>query len=216
MPDVGYRYDSDWFHPEHAAFLARFAGPPQVAGERLWLSRSMLANDARDLNAEATERHLADAGWTVIHPETLSVHDQLEHLARAEVVAGEEGSAFHLVALLEDLSSKRLEIFRRRGDEHPNLVTIGDARGIHQTFHTLKRQQFVKAEGRVVTKVTPRSSETLDILEVPVKPAPDRTCGPTTRCCARRSRSSRPPASSRSAPPTPTCCSARRRAGAWR
>ena len=52
---------------------AGYEGPAQVPGERLWLSRSKLANDARDLNSEATERRLADAGWTVIHPETLSV-----------------------------------------------------------------------------------------------------------------------------------------------
>ena len=58
IPDIGYRYD-DQFHPEHAAFLGRYDGPAQVAGERLWLSRSELSHDARDLNAVPTERRLA-------------------------------------------------------------------------------------------------------------------------------------------------------------
>ncbi len=163
VPDIGYRYD-DWFHPEHAEFLGSHAGPPQVAGARLWLSRSQLDSDARDLNAEATEARLEAAGWTVIHPQTLSIRDQLAHLSRAEVIAGEEGSAFHLLALLEDLSSKRLEVFRRHGDEHRNMTTIGDARGIDQTFHTLETERVVRAKGRVVTKINPNSSEILDVL----------------------------------------------------
>ena len=170
VPDIGYRYD-DRFHPEHAEFLGRYEGPPQEPGHRLWLSRSRIESDVRDLNAGPTERRLAEAGWTIAYPETLSIREQLDHLRRAEVVAGEEGSAFHLVMLLKDVATKKLHILRRYGREHGNLRTIGDARRIDQSFHSLQHERVLHAEGRVVSKVTPNSSEILDILAVPVPAA---------------------------------------------
>jgi Glycosyltransferase 61 len=172
VPDIGYRYD-DTFHPEHAAFLGRYEGPSQVPRHRLWLSRSKVQSNVRDLNSAPTERRLAHAGWTIAHPETLSIREQLDHLARAEIVAGEEGSAFHSLILLKDVSSKKFHIFRRYGPEHGNMRTIGDARRVDQSFYRLERERVLKAEGRVVSKVTPNASEILDILGVPVRTAPD-------------------------------------------
>jgi hypothetical protein len=88
-------------------------------------------------------------------------------------VAGEEGSAFHTLILLKDVSAKKFHIFRRHGQEHGNIHTIGDTRGVDQSFYSLKREQVLRAEGRVVTKISPNSSEILDILEVPVPAAHD-------------------------------------------
>ncbi len=173
VPDIGYRYD-DRFHPEHAEFLAQYEGPAQVPGHRLWLSRSQVSSDARDLNSETTERRLAEAGWTIANPETLNVREQLDHLARAEIVAGEEGSAFHALMLLRDVEAKKLHVLRRHGREHNNMRTVGDARHLDQSFYSLERQLVLRAEGRFVSKVTPNSSEILDILGVPVA-----TAGPT-------------------------------------
>jgi hypothetical protein len=172
VPDIGYRYD-DRFHPDHAEFLGRYEGPAQVPGHRLWLSRSKIASDVRDLNSAPTERRLAKAGWTIAHPETLSIREQLDHLGRAEIVAGEEGSAFHTVILLKDVAAKKFHILRRHGREHGNIHTIGDTRGIDQSFYGLKREQVLRAEGRVVTKISPNASEILDILDVPLPTARD-------------------------------------------
>ena len=124
VPDIGYRYD-DRFHPEHAEFLGHYPGPGQVPGQRLWLSRSKVENEARDVNAGATERRLVEAGWTVAHPESLSIRDQLDHLARAETVAGEEGSAFHALVLLQDVAAKRFHILRRHGREQATCTPSG-------------------------------------------------------------------------------------------
>ncbi len=165
VPDVGYRYD-DRFHPQHAAFLGRYAGPAQEPGRRLWLSRSGIGTDVRDLGAAALERRLAAAGWVVRHPEALGVREQLDELCRAEVVAGEEGSAFHTLVLLRDLGTKRFHILRRRGPEHRNLHTVGAARGVDQTFHTLRQPVLLRAQGREVSKLSPSSAEVLDVLDV--------------------------------------------------
>lgn len=177
VPDIGYRYD-DWFHPEHAAFLGRFKGRAQVRGRRLWLSRSDIGTDVRDVNAEPLERRLAQAGWRVVHPEALTVREQLEELCLAEVVAGEEGSAFHTLMLLSDLSGKKVHVLRRHGREHRNLRTVGDARGIDQTFHTVRSQVVLRAEGREVSKISPSSAEVLDVLGVPIGAADAPRAGP--------------------------------------
>ena len=176
VPDIGFRYD-DRFHPEHAAFLGRYEGPAQVPGHRLWLSRSKVKSNVRDLNSASTERRLSYAGWTVAFPEDLSIRQQLDHLARAEIIAGEEGSAFHTLMLLKDVRSKRVHMLRRHGPEHGALQTIGEARRLEQTFHTLSREHVIEAEGRVVSKLNPNSSEILDILGVPVPPAPAPATG---------------------------------------
>ena len=177
VPDIGYRYD-DRFHPEHAEFLGRYEGPAQVRNRRLWLSRSKIGGTVRDLNSEPIERRLAHAGWTIAHPERLSIREQLDHLAGAEIVAGEEGSAFHALILLKDVSSKKFRIIRRHGPEHPNMHTIGDARQVDQSFYSLEREWVLRAQGRVVSKLTPNSSEILDILNVVVPAAPDPATAP--------------------------------------
>ncbi|WP_344805046.1 glycosyltransferase 61 family protein [Microlunatus ginsengisoli] len=172
IPDIGYRYD-DTFHPEHAQFLGRYEGPPQIRGRRLWLSRSKIGTDVRNLNAAPAERRLAADGWSIVHPEKLTVRDQLDELSRATTVGGEEGSAFHLLMLLKDVSGKKVNILRRFGSEHRNLRTIGDVRRIDQTFHTLEHELVLRAEGRVVSKISPNSAEILDLLRVPIPAVTD-------------------------------------------
>ena len=167
LPDIGYRYD-DWCHPQHATFLAAYHGPTQDSSLKLWLSRSRISKDVRDLNSETVERRLADAGWLITYPEQHTVREQLDTLSRASVIAGEEGSAFHALMLLDDVSGKTLEIMRRLGAEHRNMRTVGEARRLAQTFHTLKNQVVVKRSGRYVTKVSANASEVLDVLSVPV------------------------------------------------
>ena len=88
-------------------------------------------------------------------------------------MAGEEGSAFHLLILLKDVAAKKFHIIRRRGREHGNNHTIGDTRRVDHSFYSLERERLLMARGRVVSKISPNSSEILDILDVPVPSAPD-------------------------------------------
>ena len=75
--------------------------------------------------------------------------------------------------LLKDVATKKFHILRRRGREHGNNHTIGDARRVNDSFYSLERQRLLMARGRVVSKISPNSSEILDILDVPVPSAPD-------------------------------------------
>ena len=69
----------------------------QVAatGDRLFLSRSQLSAKARVLNIAEIEQTYADAGYRVIHPEALSLNDQIAQICGARAIAGENGSALH-------------------------------------------------------------------------------------------------------------------------
>ena len=131
----------------------------------------------RDINAGAIERRLADDGWGIVHPEGLSVHEQLDELSRASVVAGEEGSAFHTLMLLADVTDKRFHMFRRQGQEHRNIRTIGEARNVDQHLHSLDNEKIIRAEGRAVVKVSASSAEVLDALAIPLSGSLPATLG---------------------------------------
>ncbi|NYG56865.1 glycosyltransferase 61 family protein [Nocardioides perillae] len=89
----------------------RMAASVQPAGEpAVFLSRARFhaenADDELKVRVEARweeqmERLAGAAGFTVVHPETLSVREQVALLRGARVVAGSAGSALHLAVFAE-------------------------------------------------------------------------------------------------------------------
>ena len=68
------------------------------AKDKLYLSRSRLPQRFRKLIQEQQlEDQLIEAGWTILYPEKTSLEHQLELLSRARILAGQWGSAFHLL-----------------------------------------------------------------------------------------------------------------------
>jgi hypothetical protein len=66
--------------------------------DKVYLSRSKLPGDLRWVHEEPElEKHLIERGWKIVYPELLPVSQQLKILAGARVLAGEAGSAFHLL-----------------------------------------------------------------------------------------------------------------------
>jgi hypothetical protein len=89
----------------------RLAALTATAGhEKVYLSRSRLPPDARRVRDEdAMEAELERLGWRIVHPQELTVGDQLDRLAAAATVAGCVGSALHLLmAFGEDHGGRRL------------------------------------------------------------------------------------------------------------
>ncbi|MDO5613791.1 MAG: glycosyltransferase 61 family protein [Paracoccus sp. (in: a-proteobacteria)] len=169
VPGPGYRY-ADWCHPQQAAFLAAYDGPPQEPGRRLWLSRNGVHNDVGLANSDIVERRLADDGWIVARPETFPLREQLDMLSRAETIAGEEGSAFHSLLLLRNITGKKFRIFQRTERLHQSFDTIGGARQVDQvSFHT-RADRVAKKKGRSVCRIAPNADEYLNALAVPVPP----------------------------------------------
>lgn len=168
VPDAGYKY-ADFCHPQQARFLAVYDEVQQINGRKIWFSRKNFGNGVGIINAGIIEKKLMDAGWTIVSPEKLPIKEQLRIFAEAEEVAGEEGSAFHSILLLRDISQKKLHIFLRHGREHISFRTIGNARSVNQEFHSTKDDALISTNGRAVQRLSPNASQVLNSLGVPVR-----------------------------------------------
>lgn len=100
--------------------MAAAAGPPTAEGARVFLSRRHFHVDAAPKSRRTTadwdaelERTFEAAGYLVLHPERLSVLEQVRAVAGASVLAGSAGSALHQA------------VFCRPGTR---VVEVGDAR----------------------------------------------------------------------------------------
>lgn len=107
-------------HPALDAVIARHRFHKPLPGRRVWLSRSTLAREGgsglveREADLEAL---LRAEGWEVVHPERLTVPDQLAACEQAEVIAGFAGSAFHLLLLGYGVRARVLLLDRGLGPE---------------------------------------------------------------------------------------------------
>ena len=130
----------------HPWFLDRLAVVPagrrsDGAGTPVWLSRSALGESGGVDEEAAIEERLAAAGWTVVHPERMSVAEQVQVLASAVHVAGIEGSAFHTLLLLRGFSGT-VDVLTRH--DSPNFEVINRVQRLD-----LERHALVGGEARV-------------------------------------------------------------------
>ena len=66
--------------------------------DKIYLSRSKLPQRFRKLiQEEQLEEQLIKTGWTILYPEKTSLEHQLKLLSEARIIAGQWGSAFHLL-----------------------------------------------------------------------------------------------------------------------
>jgi hypothetical protein len=140
VPELGNHFQHS-FHPELARALGAVPHRP-VPGRRVWLSRSGLPDRLGNLSMPEVERRLGLLGWTILHPEALTIPEQMAHLASAERIAGEQGSAFHNVLFLKDPERLRLDIFlgdpeRPKSQRDRNYDLIAAAKRIDQRMHTM-------------------------------------------------------------------------------
>jgi hypothetical protein len=123
LPDAGFILN-DFVHPDQAEALAAFPFRAPLSGKRIWLSKSKLPPDkGKVLNEEEIEARLLARGWSILHPERVSVSEQLGILSDAETVAGFAGSAFHLLVLGKEVQTK-VRIVRRYANPLPATFEI--------------------------------------------------------------------------------------------
>ncbi|SDE70754.1 Protein of unknown function [Paracoccus isoporae] len=96
-------------------FQSRFAKKIAPAGaKRIYISRTGFDSRHGSLVEEARlEALLSEAGYLPFHPQDHSLEDQIAQFKAAEVIAGVDGSAFHLAALVTN-PSQRIVMFQRR------------------------------------------------------------------------------------------------------
>jgi capsular polysaccharide biosynthesis protein len=143
--------------PSRPVVLKRRAGPAAVQvwrrvseavdrrgpESRVYLSRSRFhAGDHGPSRARTDEAQRArldalfsDAGFAVVHPETLPITEQIELVRGAEVLAGLAGSALHLSAFAEP-GTRVLTVGDRRnsGRPLPAQTMVDDACGHRSMF----------------------------------------------------------------------------------
>lgn len=155
IPDPGLLVP-DRIHPDFLRFLES-AGPDHAPepGVRIWLSRSRIDDGGKTYGMAGLERRLARAGWTILYPEEMTFADQLAALARAERVAGEEGSALHTLIFLRNAHRLRVDILPRFGSLRQTYRTIAEAKGFTQVEHDIGKGLVLKREGPVIRKWHP-------------------------------------------------------------
>lgn len=152
-----------YLHAWQEATLAVHPYQRPRAGHRVWLSRSGLpAKLARIEGETEVEAALRADRWTILHPQTLSVADQLAALEAAEVIAGFEGSAFHGLLLGRDVRA-HIVIFGRGAAVNPNYQVIAAAKGLNQRVVSLNLEHL-GGNGRTASYRLPNPTQVLEVL----------------------------------------------------
>ena len=133
VPDPGFEFGR-FMHPWIARRLASRPVDSDAARDHVWLSRSRRAPISGLDEEEQLDERLAEEGWLVLHPEDLTVSQQLDALAGAVHVGGLEGSALHTLALLRGFKGT-VDLFTRQN--HQNFEVVAGACGLNQVRHRI-------------------------------------------------------------------------------
>lgn len=106
-------------HPRFRRFVARMAHHPSIDGRatarNLFVSRSRLEGMHGAIALEAwLDELFAAAGYDVVHPEALSLQDQISLYRSADRIVFTEGSALHLYAYVAQPGQRACIILRRQ------------------------------------------------------------------------------------------------------
>ena len=106
------RYIAECFRDD-----APFDGP-----ERLYISRSALRAPKQRVDQEAAlEAVLAEAGYSIFHPQQHDLGTQIERYRAARIILGGDGSAFHLLAFVARPET-RIGLIQRRN--RPEVIDL--------------------------------------------------------------------------------------------
>ena len=103
-------------YPAARRMTQELRGVGRGAGaKKLYVSRSRLnPRDGAILLEERIEQNLEREGYTVIHPERLTIAQQLAHYNSAEHLVFADGSALHLYALVARPDQRVFVVWRRK------------------------------------------------------------------------------------------------------
>lgn len=101
----------DSSHLKAAQAVLGNSPPDRFRGAKVYLSRRKLRSGVRTLDGEeALENRLARQGFNIVHPEKLSMGEQIALFNQADHIAGSIGSAFHSALFMPKDRDTRLSI----------------------------------------------------------------------------------------------------------
>ena len=112
-------------------------------------------NNVEYINIQELESILQDNGWIIVHPQTLTLSDQLDLFREAKIVAGFEGSAFHTLAIVDQLPTLVVIFPRRMGSVDPNFVTVARVREINQHVVRINIEQVNDTTFKIIDPYEP-------------------------------------------------------------
>ncbi len=116
FPEPGFTLGGH-LHPDHVRFL-EFHEEKTIAGKYVYFSRSNIRGCA---NEEQVEDILKKRGWLIVHPEKMSVQEQVKHICSAEILFMISGSAQHSLMYAKNLRT-RIIVLPRIHDCTYNLI----------------------------------------------------------------------------------------------
>lgn len=123
VPEAGavWKMHVKTFYREHLCryqrdieMLTRDIAP---TGRRLYYPRTHLLSEGGILGSSYFASALSTNGFTVCHPEKLSLEQQFANLLKADQIVFDEGSSVHLSELFDYLPAKAYMLPRRAGDD---------------------------------------------------------------------------------------------------
>jgi hypothetical protein len=130
--------------------------------DKIWLSRSMLKYGKLD-NEQVIEEELRNIGYKIIHPEMLSIREQVRLISTSDVVAGCDGSAFFSLLFSKTIYSKFF-VFNRQKDIASPIPYVFNKRNIDFTLHTFDLEP-INEEWPVAVFHHPCPDKIIDILK---------------------------------------------------
>lgn len=154
---IGERYSN----PEHFDSIS-CKSEIKKKYKKVWLSRSNYTScEVEHVNILEVEDILRKAGWLIVYPEELNLAEQLDLFREARIVSGLEGSAFHTLAIIDQLPNL-VVIFPRANKRLCEYdYTIAKVRKINQHVVELKYEKL-NPSGSVLKIVDPY--EPLNVL----------------------------------------------------
>jgi capsular polysaccharide biosynthesis protein len=121
------------------AVADRITGETPLSDQPIYLSRSNLSSGKRAIAGEAAfEALLRDNGFLIVHPETMSIAEQIRIVASHRTIALCKGGAAEL--LLFAHPGARVHYFTARPMLEDNVL-ISETTGVHATYHYALRMR---------------------------------------------------------------------------
>lgn len=117
LPSQGFGH-RDWSHgtPEARSYMRRHlcTGAPEPGADKLYISRRRLKTPAQQVpHEQQIERWMSRAGYAIMHPERLTIAEQIAHYRAAHTIVGPDGSAFHFAPFVMPPGA-RVALIQRR------------------------------------------------------------------------------------------------------
>lgn len=109
--------------PEFRATMRRLAdGIPADPARKIYISRTRFNGRGGVLAEKAIERNMTAQGYTIMHPEKMSLPDQLRFYKSATHILGIDSSAFHIAGMVVDPAKQVGFILRRDNNAHESIA----------------------------------------------------------------------------------------------